>query len=259
MVDIFAALHYTEERQKDLAVVQINAFSDAVEKAKRVESARLQVRNFQAKKRGFPGSGSGQGDKSTPSKFGWETGGGRQPGVARGAQSKDGQAGRGQRGNFQGGSVSVSRGPCGHCGKSNHTEDNCWRKEGKCLRCGSADHQLATCPVLKQDGKRSQQPPRTNSGPTKREGTKLKVPARVYSLEPQQVSDSSEVIEGTIPVFHRFTKVLVDLGATHSFVNPNFMCDIDINPASLPYDLEVSTPTGDHRLITSMVYKDCEV
>ncbi|XP_071922618.1 uncharacterized protein [Coffea arabica] len=37
------------------------------------------------------------------------------------------------------------------------------------------------------------------------------------------------------------------------------MCGIDIKPARLPYDLEVSTPTGDHRLITSMVYKDCEV
>ncbi|XP_027109335.1 uncharacterized protein [Coffea arabica] len=74
-----------------------------------------------------------------------------------------------------------------------------------------------------------------------------------------QVADSSEVVEGTIPVFHRFAKVLVDPSATHSFVNPNFMCGIDIKPASLPYDLEVSTPTGDHRLITSMVYEDCEI
>ncbi|XP_071905724.1 uncharacterized protein [Coffea arabica] len=39
------------EIQKDLAVAQINTFSDAVEKAQRVESARLQVRNFQANKR----------------------------------------------------------------------------------------------------------------------------------------------------------------------------------------------------------------
>ncbi|XP_027124256.1 uncharacterized protein [Coffea arabica] len=138
-------------------------------------------------------------------------------------------------------------------------EDNCWRKEGKCLRYGSADHQLANCSVLKQDGRESQQPPRTNSGSAKGEGTKPKVLARVYLLEPQQVPDSSEVVEGTILVFHRFAKVLVDPGATHSFVNPTFMCGIDIKPVSLPYDLEVSTPTGDHRLITSIVYKDCEV
>ena len=45
--------------QKDLAVAQINTFSEAVEKALRVENARLQVRNFQVKKRGFPGNSSG--------------------------------------------------------------------------------------------------------------------------------------------------------------------------------------------------------
>ncbi|XP_027169055.1 uncharacterized protein LOC113768775 [Coffea eugenioides] len=38
------------EIQKDLAVAQISTFSDAVEKALRVENARLQVRNFQVKK-----------------------------------------------------------------------------------------------------------------------------------------------------------------------------------------------------------------
>nr|XP_027071946.1 uncharacterized protein LOC113696760 [Coffea arabica] len=223
------------EVQKDLAEGQINAFSDAVEKAQRVENARL------------------QGDKSTPPKFGGGAGGGRQPSISRGAQVSGGPAGRGQRGGFQRGSGSASRGPCRYCGKPNHTEDNCWKKEGKCLRCGCADHQLATCPVLKQDGKGSQQPPRTSSGPVKVDGTKLKVSARVYSLEPQQVPDSSEVVEGTIPIFHRFAKVLVDSSATHSFVNPNFMCGTNIKHASLPYDLEVSTPTGDHRLITSMV------
>ncbi|XP_027157579.1 uncharacterized protein LOC113759210 [Coffea eugenioides] len=186
-------------------------------------------------------------------------GSGKQSGVGRGAQSRGAPTRRSQRGGFQRGSSSASRGPCGYCGKPNHTEDNYWKKEGKCLRCGSADHQLATCPILKQDGKGSQTPPKSNSGPAKMDGKKPKVSARVYSLEPQQVPDSSEVVEGTIPIFHRFAKVLVDPGATHSFVNPNFMFSIDIKSASLPYDLEVSMPTGDHCLITSMVYKDCEV
>nr|XP_027098925.1 uncharacterized protein LOC113718208 [Coffea arabica] len=214
MVNIFAALHYTEERQ---------------------------------------------GDKGTPPKFGRGAGGGRQSGVGRGAPSRGGPAGRGQGGNFQRGSGSASRGPCGYCRKPNHSEDHCWKKDGKCLRCGSADHQLATCPILKQDGKGSQPPLKTNAGPAKGDGTKPKVAARVYSLEPQQVPDSSKVVEGMIPIFHRSAKVLVDPGGTHSFVNPNFIYGIDIKPTSLPYDLEVSTPTGDHRLVTSMVYKDCEV
>ncbi|XP_071905816.1 uncharacterized protein [Coffea arabica] len=184
------------EIQKNLTVAQINAFSEAVEKAQRVESARLQVRNFQAKKREFPGSNSLQGDKSTPPKFGRGTGGGRLPGMSRGAPSRGGQVGRGQRGGSQGGSASTPRDPCGYCEKPNHTEDNCWRKERKCLHCGSADHQIPICPVLPREGSESQQSTRTNSGQAKVEGAKPKVLARVYSLESQQVPDSSEVVEG---------------------------------------------------------------
>ena len=130
----------------------------------------LPFRNFQAKKRRFFGSSSGQGDKSAPPKFRRGAGGGRQSSVGRGAQSRGGPIGRIQGGGFQRGSDSASRGPCGYCGKPNHTEDNCWKKQGKCLRCGSADHQLATCPILKQDGKGGQQPSRTSSGPVKGEG-----------------------------------------------------------------------------------------
>ncbi|XP_027172053.1 uncharacterized protein LOC113771683 [Coffea eugenioides] len=240
------------EIQKDLAVAQINIFSDAVEKALRVENARLQVRNFQVKKRGFSASSSTQGDKGTPPKFGRGAGGGRQSGMTRGTPPRGGHNGRGpQRSVSQGSSASVARGPCGFCGKPNHTEDNCWRKERKCLRCGSAEHQIANCPVLPREARVTTQSSKANSGQSKVEGTKPKVPARVYSLEQQQVPDSSGVVEGTIPVFHRLARILIDPGATHSFVNPNFMCGIDITPVSLPYDLEVSTPTGDQRLITA--------
>ncbi|XP_027156852.1 uncharacterized protein LOC113758021 [Coffea eugenioides] len=242
------------EIQKDLAVAQINTFSDAVEKALRVENARLQVRNFQVKKRGFSASSSTQGDKGTPPKFGRGAGGGRQPGMTRGTPPRGGHNGRGpQRNVSQGSSASVARGPCGFYGKPNHTEDNCWRKEKRCLRCGSAEHQIANCPVLPREARVTTQSSKANSGQSKVEGTKPKVPARVYSLEQQQVPDSSGVVEGTIPVFHRLARILIDPGATHSFVNPNFMCGIDINPVSLPYDLEVSTPTGDQRLITGPI------
>ncbi|XP_071905688.1 uncharacterized protein [Coffea arabica] len=228
------------EIQKDLAVAQINIFSDAVEKALRVENARLQVRNFQVKKRGFSASSSTQGDKGAPPKFGRGAGGGRQSGMTRGTPPRGGHNGRGpQRSVSQGSSASVTRGPCGFCGKPNHTEDNCWRKERKCLRCGSAEHQIANCPVLPREARVTTQSSKANSGQSKVEGTKPKVPARVYSLEQQQVPDSSGVVEGTIPVFHRLARILVDPGATHSFVNPDFMYGIDITPVSLPYDLEL--------------------
>ena len=91
------------------------------------------------------------------------------------------------------------------------------------------------------------------------EGNRPKVSTRVYALEQHQDPDSSEVVKGMSSVFHRLTKILIEISAIHSFVNPNFMCGIDVKLVKLPYDLEVRTPMGDQRLITSMVYKNCEI
>ncbi|XP_027178078.1 uncharacterized protein LOC113777243 [Coffea eugenioides] len=248
------------EIQKDLAVAQITTFSDAVEKALRSENARLQVRNFQNRKRGAAGSSSTQGDKSTPPKFGRGAGGGRFASPARGAPSRGSQPGRGQqRSASQGSSATVTRGPCGFCGKLNHTEDDCWRKQNKCLRCGSAEHRFASCPVQARDVRGTTPTSKATSSQSRVDSAKPKVPARVYSIEQRPVPDSAEVVEGTIPVFHRLARTLIDPGATHSFVNPEFMCGIDINPVTLPYELEVSTPTGDHCLISSKMYTNCEI
>ncbi|XP_071933782.1 uncharacterized protein [Coffea arabica] len=248
------------EIQKDLVVAQITTFSDAVEKALRSENARVQVRNFQNRKRGASGSSSTQGDKSNPPKFGRGAGGGRFSGMARGTPPKGGQTGRGQqRSESQGSSATVSRGPCSFCGKPNHTEDDCWRKQNKCLRCGSTEHRLASCPVQSQEARGTTQSSKATSGQSRVEGAKPKVPARVYSIGQRPVPDSVEVVEGTIPVFHRLARILIDPGATHSFVNPEFMCGIDIHHVTLPYELEVSTPTGDQCLMSSKMYTNYEI
>nr|XP_027077044.1 uncharacterized protein LOC113700802 [Coffea arabica] len=192
------------EIQKDLAVAQINIFSDAVEKALRVENARLQVRNFQVKKRGFSAVVRPKGIKG-PLPSLEEEPGEEGNGMTRGTPPRGGHNGRGpQRSVSQGSSASVARGPCGFCGKPNHTEDNCWRKERKCLRCGSAEHQIANCPVLPREARVTTQSSKANSGQSKVEGTKPKVPARVYSLEQQQVPDSSGVVEGGTSTNHAF-------------------------------------------------------
>ncbi|XP_071928109.1 uncharacterized protein [Coffea arabica] len=248
------------EIQKDLAVAQITTFSDAVEKALRAENARLQIRKFQNRKRGASGSSLTQGDKGTPPKFGWGAGGGRLSGMARGIPPRGGQTGRGQqRSASQGSLATVSRSSCSFCRKPNHTEDDCWRKQNKCLRCGSAEHQLVSCPVQSREARGITQSSKATSGQPRVEGAKLKVPARVYSIEQRPVPDSAEVVEGTIPVFHCLARILIDPGATHSFINPEFMCGIDINPVTLSYELEVSTPTRDQCLTSSKMYTNCEI
>ncbi|XP_071926111.1 uncharacterized protein [Coffea arabica] len=77
-------------------------------------------------------------------------------------------------------------------------------------------------------------------------------------MDDQPVPDSSEVVEGTLSIFHRLARVLIDPSATHSFVNPIFMSGINVQPVKLPFDLEVKTPMGNKSIITSLAYKNCE-
>ncbi|XP_071926122.1 uncharacterized protein [Coffea arabica] len=129
--------------------------------------------------------------------------------------------------------------------------DGCWKKQEMCLRCGSSEHQISGCSKM-QEGTNPNARPNTSGG------SRPTVPARVYAIHDQLVPDSSEVVKGTLPIFHRLAKVLIDPGATHSFVNPSFMSGIDVKPVRLPFDLEVRTPMRDKKIITSLAYKDCE-
>nr|XP_027071972.1 uncharacterized protein LOC113696787 [Coffea arabica] len=256
------------EIQEGLAAVRIDTFADAVEKAQRVEVARAQVKSFQAKKRFAPNSSREPTyGNAPPTKMGRGTIGVNSPGAPRGGQARGngarnaggqnngtrmGPIGRGQpRNTSQGGRAIVPQMNCAFCKKPCHTIDGCWKKQGKCLRCGSSEHQIAGCPKM-QEGSNPNARPNTSGG------SRPTVPARVYAIDDQPVPDSSEVVEGTLPIFHRLAKVLIDPGATHSFVNPSFMSGIDVKPVRLPFDLEVRTPMGNKKIIASLAYKNCE-
>ena len=81
-----------------------------------------------------------------------------------------------------------------------------------------------------------------------------RVPTRVYALDQKQVSNAYEVVKGTIPIFHRLTKILIDPDVTHYFVNPNFICTVDVKIERLLYDLEVRTPISDQYFLANKVY-----
>ncbi|MQL73069.1 hypothetical protein Taro_005413 [Colocasia esculenta] len=38
---------------------------------------------------------------------------------------------------------------CKFCNKPGHQADKCWKKAGACLRCGSHEHHIPNCPMLK--------------------------------------------------------------------------------------------------------------
>nr|XP_027100973.1 uncharacterized protein LOC113720231 [Coffea arabica] len=211
------------ELQEALAAAQINTFTEVLEKAQRIETARTHVRNFHAKRKG--GSSGAQGSvrsdqNAPPAKSGHGAGGGRfssasrgdapRGGTQRGGAQRGGQGGRGQgTGIPQGGQTSTSRVTCGYCGKPNHTEDECWRKARKCLRCGSTEHQIVNCPLISD----TQSTARSNPKPTNAGGARSRVPARVYSLDQQSVPGPTEVVEGEkikledMPVISEFSDV----------------------------------------------------
>ncbi|XP_071933796.1 uncharacterized protein [Coffea arabica] len=255
------------EIQEGLAAVRIDTFADAVERAQRVEVARAQVKSFQAKKRFAPSSSRELTyGNALLAKIGRGTSGVNSPGAPRGALARGtgarsaggrdngargGPNGRGQSRNAsQGGRAITPQTTCGYCKRPGHTVDGCWRKQGKYLKCGSSEHQISGCPKIQDDGT-------LNAGPANSGGNRPTVPARVYAIDDQPVPDSSKVVEGTLPIFHRLARVLIDPGATHSFVNPTFMSKIDVKPVRLPFDLEVRTPMGMDFLAHPHAKLDC--
>ncbi|XP_027167083.1 uncharacterized protein LOC113767103 [Coffea eugenioides] len=134
--------------QEGLAAAQSSTFTEALEKAQRVESARMQVKNFHNMKRNFSSRTSRQTSKSSqPSKIGKGMRGLRTTGPPREALSRGGRSGPVQnRGAPSSGLAMTPQVTCEYCEKSNHSENECWRKSRKFLACGSTEHQLVNCP-----------------------------------------------------------------------------------------------------------------
>ncbi|MQM15522.1 hypothetical protein Taro_048468 [Colocasia esculenta] len=51
-----------------------------------------------------------------------------------------------------------TKGNCKHCDKPGHTADECWRKVGACLCCGSREHRIPECPLRKEHERRLNAP-----------------------------------------------------------------------------------------------------
>ena len=61
------------------------------------------------------------------------------------------------KGNSQSDQAVTSHVTCRYCGKINHVEAECWRKQGKCLRYGSTEHKFSNClGTLKKRGNTQQ-------------------------------------------------------------------------------------------------------
>ncbi|GAV67339.1 RVP_2 domain-containing protein [Cephalotus follicularis] len=133
---------------------------------------------------------------------------------------------------------------------------------GKCLRCGSQGHMMSTCPMMREQA-RGQQGSAGASvsvavAQPRRDTGKGIVKGRVYTLSKDDMPESTTVVGGTIYISDILAHVLIDPGATPSFIASEFARNLHGITTRLSYVLEVSTPAGTC-LLSDTVMKDCEI
>ena len=99
------------------------------------------------------------------------------------------------------------------------------------------------------------QPSRPSRAPT---GRPLSQASRVYMVTQQAADATPDVVTGTISLFDTNAHVLVDSGATHSFISREFIDRVGIEMRLIECSMVVSLPTGDS-LIVDRVYRGSKV
>ncbi|CAL9018670.1 unnamed protein product, partial [Prunus brigantina] len=81
---------------------------------------------------------------------------------------------------------------------------------------------------------------------------------QVYNMTQQEAQASPDVITGMLPVFGIPARVLIDPGATHSFVALRFAHNANVKLSALQNELAISVPTGEIFKVGT-VYRDSMV
>ena len=61
----------------------------------------------------------------------------------------------------------------------------------------------------------------------------------------QETQATPDVVTGTLSIFGDDARVLIDLGATHSFISREYVAQVEMTPVPLGCGLEIATPTGE--------------
>ncbi|GAV91751.1 zf-CCHC domain-containing protein/RVP_2 domain-containing protein [Cephalotus follicularis] len=151
-------------------------------------------------------------------------------------------------------------GGCFYYGRTGHQEKDCWKFNGWCLRCGAPGHSVNDCPkslatVPTGPGSSSG----TAAGPSQRRDTSKGIAkGRVFVLAQTGVPESTSVVGGTLYIYGFSARVLMDSGASHSFMSARFAYCLDVTPDCMSNILDVSTPTGTS-MYTDSVYRGYEM
>ena len=82
--------------------------------------------------------------------------------------------------------------------------------------------------------------------------------ARVFAVTQQDADTAPDVVIGIISIFDRDAHILIDPGATHSFIYMGFISNVNVEFQPIDYNIVVSLPTGDSWIAES-VYLESRV
>ena len=68
---------------------------------------------------------------------------------------------------------------------------------------------------------------------------------RVYAITSQEEQATPNVVTSTLSILGDDARVLIDLGATHSFISREYVALVGTTPVPLGCSLEIATPTGE--------------
>ncbi|MQL81893.1 hypothetical protein Taro_014357, partial [Colocasia esculenta] len=87
---------------------------------------------------------------------------------------------------------------CPHCGRA-HGGTECWKLEGKCLKCGSSEYRIKVYPRLQQGGQHGAAPaPTAAAAPATGRPGRPRAPARVFALAREDAEQAEHVTGGTV-------------------------------------------------------------
>lgn len=156
----------------------------------------------------------------------------------------------------------LRRGPCAHCGK-NHVTNQCPQASGACFKCGKTDHIMRDCPQKRgvsgsgSQGSQATVQQRTHGQSVGSSNLQPRAQGQVFALNQDQTAKENErVIACTfllcgIPAF-----VVIDTGASHSFVSARFVKRNKLPYVSLDVRLSVSTPVS-HSVVAKGLLLGC--